>query len=270
MAAVASLTVFLAAPATTANAPARAPSWAPAASASIHPGVQTRSAAGQCTANFVFFDSADVYIGQAAHCTSTDGPAATNGCQAGLLPDSRITISGADHAGRLVYNSWHTMQVFGERDANRCFVNDFALVRLDRRDHDKVNPSIPFWGGPSALAHRPDADNAKVYSYGNSSLRLGLSPLSPKEGYRESSSRSGWEHTVYTATPGVPGDSGSAFLDAHGRALGVLATIQTYPPASNGVVDLRLALDYMAHRTSLRVQLAAGTEPFSAGLLPAA
>jgi hypothetical protein len=31
------------------------PSWAPAAGAPVHPGVQTITAGGQCTANFVFF-----------------------------------------------------------------------------------------------------------------------------------------------------------------------------------------------------------------------
>jgi hypothetical protein len=35
----------------------------------------------------------------------------------------------------------------------------------------------------------------------------------------------GWSHNVATVTPGVPGDSGSAFLDANGRALGVLSTL---------------------------------------------
>jgi hypothetical protein len=47
-----------------------APTWAPAASAAIHPGVQTVTAGGQCTANFVFYDSSNtVYIGQADRCT---------------------------------------------------------------------------------------------------------------------------------------------------------------------------------------------------------
>ena len=41
--------------------------WAPAASATVHPGVMTFTDGAQCTANFVFFDGANnVYIGQAA------------------------------------------------------------------------------------------------------------------------------------------------------------------------------------------------------------
>ena len=35
------------------------PTWAPAASATVHPGVQTFTEGAQCTANFVFFDARD-------------------------------------------------------------------------------------------------------------------------------------------------------------------------------------------------------------------
>lgn len=52
---------------------AAAPAWAPAASAAIHPGVQTFTNGAQCTANFVFYDGTAVYIGQAAHCSGTGG-----------------------------------------------------------------------------------------------------------------------------------------------------------------------------------------------------
>ena len=38
--------------------PAAAGAWAPAATATIHPGVQTFTAGGQCTANFIYTDSA--------------------------------------------------------------------------------------------------------------------------------------------------------------------------------------------------------------------
>src|SRR4051794_23910593 len=38
-----------------------APTWAPAASASIHPGVQVFTDGAQCTANFVYYDASNVY-----------------------------------------------------------------------------------------------------------------------------------------------------------------------------------------------------------------
>ena len=86
-AAVTCATVALPLVAADAPSASAAPTWAPAATAPIHPGVQTITAGGQCTANFVFFDASNtVYIGQAAHCSGTGGNTATNGCTSGSLP----------------------------------------------------------------------------------------------------------------------------------------------------------------------------------------
>ena len=247
-----------------------APTWAPETTATVHPGVQTFTKNAQCTANFVFFDTADVYIGQAAHCAGTGAANETNGCEAGSHPlGTPVEIDGASRPGTLVYSSWLTMQGNGESNDDTCFGNDFALVKLDPADHGKVNPTIPSWGGPVGLANGSGFGD-KVYSYGNSGLRFGLSPLSPKEGYSLGAAGSGWSHDVYTITPGVPGDSGSAFLDPNGNALGVLSTLALLPfPASNQVSDLRKALDYMRAHTGLdAVQLANGTRGFRPGLLP--
>src|SRR3954449_8374814 len=55
--------------------------WAPAASAVIHPGTMMYTDGAQCTANFVYTDSAaNVYVGYAAHCAGTGGSTDTNGC----------------------------------------------------------------------------------------------------------------------------------------------------------------------------------------------
>lgn len=247
-----------------------APPWAPEASATVKPGVMTFTEGGQCTANFVFDDGVDVYIGQAAHCAGTGGNTETNGCEAGTLPlGTPVEVDGASRPGVLAYSSWVTMQEKGETNDDICQYNDFALVRLDPADHGKVNPTIPYWGGPVGLGSATSTLE-KVYSYGNSSLRLGLSPLSPKEGYSVADGGGGWTHTVYTLTPGIPGDSGSAFLDSQGRAIGVLSTVAVLPlPLSNNVSDLSRALDYMRANTGFdAVQLALGTRTFSPGLLP--
>ena len=70
---------------------------------------------------------------------------------------------------------------------------------------------------------------------------------------------------MYTVTPGVPGDSGSAFLDAEGNALGTLSTVQLAPLAgSNGVGDLAHELAYAQQYGGFNgLTLAQGTEPFS-------
>ncbi|HYZ93741.1 MAG TPA: serine protease, partial [Actinomycetota bacterium] len=92
--------------------------------------------------------------------------------------------------------------------------------------------------------------------------------LSPKTGVIVGQQFGGWNHIVYTASPGIPGDSGSAYMSSNGGALGVLSTIQVAPVAgSNGVSDLGRALAYMKMHTNLdAVTLATGTETFS-GLL---
>ena len=66
-------------------------------------------------------------------------------------------------------------------------------------------------------------------------------------------------------TPGVPGDSGSAFLDAEGNALGTLSTLAIAPLAgSNGVGDLAHELAYaQQHGGIAGLALVPGTEPFS-------
>lgn len=244
--------------------------WAPADTASIHPGVMTHTDGAQCTSNFVFSDGTDVYIGQAAHCAATSSSTTTNGCEAEPLPlGTRVEIEGASNPGTLVYSSWQTMQQVGENDANACAYNDFALVRIDPADVDDVNPSIPFWGGPTGLDSDGTEAGDTVVSYGNSSLRLGLDPLKPKQGTSIGDGGDGWSHNVYTVTPGIPGDSGSAFLDARGRALGVLSTLQVAPQAgSNGVGDLSRELTYMQEHSEFGdVQLVEGTESFSGPLL---
>jgi hypothetical protein len=247
-----------------------APAWAPASSAAIHPGAQTFTDGAQCTANFVFYDAAHVYIGQAAHCSGTGAATDTNGCDAGSLPlGTTVDVTGASRPGTMVYNSWLTMQAAGEPDPDACAFNDLALVRLDPADAAKVNPSIPFWGGPTGLDANGTRTAEKVLSYGNSELRGGATLLSPKEGASLGDDGAGWSHTVYTATPGVPGDSGSAFLNRDGQALGVLSTVALAPlAASNGVGDLARELGYLASHTSLSVTLATGTEPFRGPLLP--
>jgi hypothetical protein len=235
--------------------------WAPAAKATIHPGVQTYTAGAQCTANFVFRSASAVYLGQAAHCSGTGDSTETDGCTSKSLPlGTRVKV--ANVTGTMVYNSWLTMQKHREKGANVCAYNDLALIRIPPSAVSKVNPSVPFWGGPTGLGG-PVPAGATVYSYGNSELRGGNSTLSPKRGTNVGDDGNGWTHTVYTASPGIPGDSGSGFLNASGKAIGVLSTITVAPLAgSNGVGDLAHELAYLRSHTSLRVTLVRGTEPF--------
>lgn len=255
-AAVAAAAWFGAAPAVAAPP---APGPAPTAPG-VHPGVQTRTDGAQCTANFLFTDGEDTYLGQAAHCSGTGAATETNGCDAASLPlGTEVEVGGATRPGTLVYSSWIAMQEAGETDADACAFNDFALVALDPRDAAGASGAISFFGGPSGV----DTDGAPlgevVRSYGNSELRGGVTLLSPKIGTVAGARGNGWSHDVLTVTPGIPGDSGSAFLSADGRALGVLSTLQFAPvPASNGISDLGRMLDYARDHGAGDVELVTG------------
>jgi hypothetical protein len=247
------------------------PSWAPAATATVHPGVQTYTEGAQCTANFVYYHTDPitfantVFIGQAAHCAGTGAATDTNGCDAGSLPlGTKVEVDGASQLGTIVYSSWLAMQAKGETDPDTCAYNDLALIQLAPADVAKTNPSVPYWGGPTGLA-TTTSTLEDVYSYGNSSLRFGLAPLSPKRGYSLGTEGNGWSHTVYTVTPGIPGDSGSGFLNESGAAFGTLSTVAILPlPASNGVGDLSRELAYARSNSSFTaLTMAPGTEPFT-------
>ncbi len=251
--AVLATALFAAAPAS--SAPAQVAAWAPADTAAIHPGVQMYTEGAQCTANFVYTDGAgNTYVGYAAHCAGTGAATDTNGCDAASLPlGTRVTFAeGGSLAsegtavghGTLAYSSWLTMQNRNESNEDACAYNDLALVKVDAADVAKVNPSLPFWGGPVGINTAGTAAGETVYSFGNSSLRGGVEELSPKQGASLGTDPSGWTHPVYTVTPGVPGDSGSAFLDAEGNALGTLSTLAIAPlVGSNGVGDLNSELE---------------------------
>lgn len=266
---------------TAAPAEPAATGWAPAASAAIRPGVSTDTAGGgSCTANFVFTAGGTdgstpqagrprTFIGQAAHCGGTGAETQTDGCSSGTVglgvPVTIHGTGGRDFTGHIAYSSWVTMQADGESDADTCAYNDLALVEIDPADVAEVNPSVPFFGGPTGIDTDGLAPGEQVFSYGNSPLRLGISALSPKVGISAGDAGNGRSHVVYTLSPGIPGDSGSAYLDARGAAVGQLSTLNLAPlPVSNGVGDIAKELAYANADGGLGdIELALGTEPFT-------
>ncbi len=249
-----------------ASAATAAPGFASASQASVRPGAQMVTDGGQCTANFFFRDrDGNVLVGYAAHCAGDGGAATdTNGCLANSLPlGTPVTIRGASQPGTLVYSSWLAMQRVGERDQNACRFNDFALVRLHPNDVARSNPTVPLFGGPNALDRDGTRSGETVVSWQNSSLRAGSTTLAPKRGLSFGTSADRWTHTVYTATPGIPGDSGSGFMDAAGNAVGTLSTVAIAPlTGSNGVSDLQRQLAYARVNGAPGLTLVPGTVAF--------
>jgi hypothetical protein len=261
-----SFKLLVAALAALALAPAGAQAWAPAG-APVHPGVQLFTQGAQCTANFIYSDGTNAFIGQAAHCSSKGSNTDTDGCTTPTYgAGTPVEIDGDDgstYTGTIAYSSWETRQKNGEKDANTCAYNDLELVSLPADALAKTNPSVPFWGGPTGGVGT-SAVGEKVYSYGNSELRGGVTQLSPKEGATVDADPSGWEYTVYTVTPGIPGDSGSGFMNASGQAFGVLSFLDVLPlPGGNGVGSLAKEIAYMQAHGGPGATVVDGTEPFA-------
>ena len=105
-----------------------------------------------------------------------------------------------------------------------------------------------------------------MWSFGNSSLRGGVTQLSPKTGISlgDDAADGGWSHPLYTVTPGIPGDSGSAFVSAGGKAVGTLSTLGLAPlPLSNNIGDLAKELAFAQANSGIAgLQLVNGTEAF--------
>jgi len=245
-----------------------APSWASPSTATIRGGVQVVVGGAQCTSNFVFYDATDVYLGMAAHCATLGSSTQTTCTTPVRAPGTTVWVEGAQFPAQMSYNSWYTMQQEGEpwwTDA--CYYNDFALVKLDPRDHKLVYPGLLHFGGPTGLAkawHHEAGD--AVHSYGRSGLRPLDSPLDWKSGWIWASCWCGWTTTIYTESPGIPGDSGSPVLLGDGRAHGVVSTLQILPwTGANGVSVLDKDLDYMKAKAGSAPTLA--TAPLEFPLL---
>jgi len=252
----------------------RTTGWAADATAVITPGMRTFTGSGQCTGNFVFSDARGrLYLGQAAHCAETDQ--ATNGCRASTQPlGTRVAITSGNADvgmgrvlawGHLAYSSWNTMRRLHERDPVLCAYNDFALVRLPPGLRHRVNPSMPFWGGPLGLADHEITVAQHVYGFGRSELRKAGSTASRQVGITlpDQPGTRGWSHAFVARSPGIPGDSGSGYLDSGGYALGTLSTLRMGVVLVNAVGDLRDELTYArAHSGIGGLALEIGTMPF--------
>jgi hypothetical protein len=263
MSLTASLAVIASAPV---PAQAAETAFAPLSDSTVHPGVLLITEGKGCTANFVFTDAAGhFYLGQAAHCASNGEPVNFDGCKDAVNPlGTEVGIQGSEVKGSLAYSSWGTMQAVRETDDNTCRTNDFALVRLPDTAVGTLNPSVPYFGGPTALSPGTAGTGEFVFSYGNSPFRFGLQELSPKYGAILDQTDQDWTFTCYFLTPVIPGDSGSGVLDEQGRALGIASSLIFLPlPAGNGVVNLSKALAYAQQHSGISgLRLVPGTEQF--------
>lgn len=253
--------------------------WAPIDEAEIRPGVRVVgdedvSAVEEqledryaCTTNFVFTGPANrsVYLGTAAHCFGDLSDPCTTEEYPGVEPGASVDIQGAEHPGRLVYSSFHTMVQEGQNtSAAACASNDFALVEVNASDRAHVNPAVHRWGGPTGQSDEASVGE-RVLTYGRSPYRYQADQADDREGAVYDQTE--WRVLFYPASS-LPGDSGSSLLTEEGEALGVVDSIGLYcapqimedctKPSSgaNRATLLEPAVDYMEAHTDLDVSLA--------------
>ena len=245
----------------------------PFADAGIVPGVELLTevtlGTASCTANFVQEIDGELFLGSAAHCHANSET--LDGCLNDPLPlGTEVVVrglDGVDYVTELAYSSWTTMQEVGETDAATCQLNDYALLRIDPDDYDRVNPSVPEFGGPEGLNTDGLAIGDLVFSYQNDMEDPPFPVMRAKQGINlGNADPEGLGYIVQTTTPGFPGDSGSGYLDADGQAFGVLSTEITLTTGEilNGVTDLAKAQVYAEDNADTGdITVVDGTEPFT-------
>ena len=229
------------------------PPWASAKTATIHPGVMVSMGGVDCRAGFIFTDGTHAFIAVPSSCSGI-GPVDNSKCDAGQDPYGLpVTIQGAKHKGTLVYSAITTMELRSQTGTNRCTYNDLSLVRIDRRDIKRTNPSVPVLGGPTGVSKDQPAapDQLSVYV------------TSPSSAQALNSSGGGWSHAIMVDGAVASGDLGAPVLTAKGQALGMVSGV----PTANGrtlVNDLCREIRYLhTVKKFSDVHLAKGTAKFT-------
>lgn len=229
------------------------PPWASLKTATIHPGVMVSMGGVDCRAGFIFTDGTRAFIAVPASCSGT-GPVDNSKCDAGQDPYGLpVTIQGAKHKGTLVYSSITTMELRSQTATNRCSFNDLSLVRIDRRDIKRTNPSVPVIGGPTGVSKDQPAapDQLSVYV------------SAPSNAQALNTSGGGWSHAIMIDGAVASGDLGAPVLTSKGQAVGMISGV----PTANGrtlVNDLHREIRYLHTVNKLAdVHLAKGTAEFT-------
>lgn len=222
----------------------------------IGPGTQMVTAGRTCTANFVFRDARGrTFVGYAASCASR--PAANPGrCARSLPKGTRVRFAERGRTvghGVLRYSSFRALRRAGHKDRASCVANDFALVRVRGAARRAIDPSVPYWNGPTSLGALP-TDGSTVFGLARQSARARLLPRAGQV------TALGETASVTTALPSNRASRGSGFLDDAGRAIGVLTASRA--SGWNRVVSLAGAVDYASSHGVAGLRLVRGRGPF--------
>jgi hypothetical protein len=210
----------------------------------------------KCIAGFVMTDGTRVFLAVPATCSGVGGGAATNGCLEAQVPAGvPVTIKGARHEGTLVYSSFTRMQLHGETSENKCANNSLSLVRLDRRDIKRTNPSVPVVGGPTGRFRGATATPDQL------TVLLAAAPTAAQA---IDTTAGGWAHSMFVDGTVNAAMVGSPALTDDGKALGMVTVVPFEGgPGQTVVSDLYRELRELRHSQRFaEVRLAKGTKPY--------
>lgn len=230
---------------------------AAAGSGRIGPGAQATTAGRTCSVNFVFRDAGGrTFVGYAASCASRPTTTAT-GCARSLPLGTQVRFADRGRTvghGTLRYSSFQALRQAGLTTRAACAANDFALVQVRGAARRALDPSMPYWDGPSSVAGLPAA-GSMVFGLARPSAGARLLPRAGQVDTVGSTA------TVTTLLPSNRAARGSGFLDDAGRAVGVLTASRA--SGSNRVVSLSDAVDYARSHGVAGLELVPGAGAFS-------
>lgn len=164
--------------------------------APIHPGGRVYTPIGQCSFNFVVTDGTELYIGTAGHC---------------IRLGERARLSANDFIGTAVQRSFSGGK-------------DWAFIQIDDEDHDRVDPSLGTWGGPTGVSAPSRGDVVLQHGWG---ATLGQSAWTRG---RAGVIADFYPHGFIYAGHVDSGDSGSAVMLSSGEAVGIAVATIILPP----------------------------------------
>jgi hypothetical protein len=214
--------------------------WAPAATAKIHPGVSVTIADVTCRAGYVLTDGRRVFLTVPASCTGVSGGEMSDGCSEAQVPKTLAAkVQGAKYDGKVAYSSFVQMQLHGVTATNKCIYNSLSLIRVDRRDIKRTNPSLPVVGGPTGVARSAPAFPDQ----------LTVLLASPATAQATTTANNGWSHGMIVDGQVDRLAVGSPVLTDTGKALGMV----TFIPPQGGPGETKVS-DFYRLMRALRNQ----------------
>lgn len=207
-----------------------------------------------CTANFIWSGAGVAYLGSAGHCFLPEDRIATHGVGADYNPARthvQVCVSNCQFGGQTGFIMTGNLVDLGPvayarqtdptvaDDFDKDVGNDFGIVSIPAALQSQVRPSMPVWGGPSAVEEV--SLGSVVCFYGNAAVLGEVWPSMARAGVGGGTEREAGRWLINAPT--FQGDSGSALQvcasdsgGVHGRgAAGILTHLVVAAGSATGV-----------------------------------